>query len=319
MILSQGNGEEHKMSYANEIEKRFEPIIYSLTPDFSKTVLRLEVTNICNHACIFCPHSKQKRQQGYMNHETMQRLIMEAGELGIPKLALFLNGEPFLNERLAEYVKLAKEVGISFVFTTTNGTGVPVTKYYEAMEAGLDSLKFSINAGSRETYRLIHGRDTFDEAVGNFRKVREYRDSHNLKCRLLSGFIVTRHTVHEVEKHEKLISEIADDNVFSEPDNFGGYMNVEVKDLKVEIPDTVPKYVFNSKKLPCTMLFNSINVTWEGYLTLCCSEALNMLVVDDINNKTIRQVWYSDKMKQLREENIEGVVSMEQCRKCMLS
>jgi len=306
------------MSYADEIEKRYEQKPYCLTPDFSQTVLRLEVTNICNHACIFCPHSKQKRQQGYMDHELMQRLIREAGELGIPKLALFLNGEPFLNKNLAGYVKLAKEVGISFVFTTTNGTGVSVARYYEAMEAGLDSLKFSINAGSRETYRATHGKDTFDEAVGNFRKVREYRDSHKLKCRLLSGFIVTGHTVHEVEKHHKFISEIADDNVFSEPDNFGGYMNEEVKGLKVEIPDTVPKFVFTSKKLPCTMLFNSINVTWEGYLTLCCSEALNKLVVDDINNKTIRQVWYSDKMKQLREENIQGIVSMEQCRKCML-
>ena len=37
--------------------------LYSLTPPFPKTNFLMEVSNACNHACIFCAHQKMKSKE----------------------------------------------------------------------------------------------------------------------------------------------------------------------------------------------------------------------------------------------------------------
>ena len=53
------------------------------------TRLHMELTNICNFSCAFCPDSKMKRQKGLMPLEMAKSIIDEVGRTGIVKLVLF--------------------------------------------------------------------------------------------------------------------------------------------------------------------------------------------------------------------------------------
>ena len=44
-----------------------------------------------------------------------------------------------------------------------------------AIDNGLDSIKFSIHGGTKDTYKKIHGKDDFDRVIKNLIWVDEYR------------------------------------------------------------------------------------------------------------------------------------------------
>lgn len=83
---------------------------------FSKVYL--EISNLCNLSCTFCPGTK--RQKNALTEEEFSRLL--------PKLRPFtdflyfhLMGEPLLHPKLDRFLELAGEAGFK-VILTTNGT-----------------------------------------------------------------------------------------------------------------------------------------------------------------------------------------------------
>lgn len=306
------------MSYKSELKGKYYPDQYALRPDFRNVTLKLELTNICNHRCITCPHSKQTRPGRFMDPELARRLIREAAELHVEKLALFLNGESFLVKDIDQYVRYSKECGIPYVFLTTNGSVATRQQLAAVMDAGLDSLKFSINAADADTYRLVHGSDDFQRVMDNLRFVRQYRDEKGLSCRILAGCVLTDHTKHQLDLYSRTIGALADDFLFMKPDNFGGYMVDELPSVYHEDGFSDPRmYRFDDKRIPCPLVFNSANVTCEGYLTLCCSEALNYMVTEDLNQMSLEEAWCSPRMVQIRRRHLECDVTGTQCHICL--
>jgi hypothetical protein len=120
-----------------------------------------------------------------------------------------------------------------------------------------------------------------------------------------------------MEMHYKNISPYVDEVVFFQPDSFGGQMISERDELKVNTIDTVlPIYQF-PQNTPCSALWDSICVTCEGYLTLCCSEALNYMVIEDVNKMSLKDAWNSERMNQMRKRHIENDLKGTQCEKCV--
>ncbi len=53
----------------------------NLKPDYPKNDLRIELSNICNHKCLFCANRKMTRKKGFME-ESFFKLIMGVGYWG---------------------------------------------------------------------------------------------------------------------------------------------------------------------------------------------------------------------------------------------
>ena len=78
----------------------------------------VEITNVCNMACAFCPGTA--REKGFMTPETFALL---AGKLRRHTDYLYLHvmGEPLLHPQLAEILRICGDLGFR-VCLTTNGT-----------------------------------------------------------------------------------------------------------------------------------------------------------------------------------------------------
>ena len=78
----------------------------------------VEITNVCNMACAFCPGTARKK--GFMTPETFALL---AGKLRRHTDFLYLHvmGEPLLHPQLAEILRICGDLGFR-VCLTTNGT-----------------------------------------------------------------------------------------------------------------------------------------------------------------------------------------------------
>ena len=306
------------MSYAEELKIRQRIEKAELKPAFSDDItLRLELSNICNHRCICCPNAKLQRRRMHMPSELVYRLLREARELGIEKVGLFMNGEPFVSPELEDYVKFAKESGYAYVFITTNGALAEPHRLAKIMDAGVDSIKFSMNAGSRESYKIVHGRDDYEKAFKHLIYADYYRKKNNLQVKLLSSFVVTKYTKDEIDMHYKKLEPYVDDICFFNAESFAGQMLDEIKNLRAEINSEKKLQYTIPNILPCVELFKTICITAEGYLTCCCSEAFNYLVVEDVNKLSLQEAWHSKAMQNIRKRHLENDIGGTQCYKCI--
>lgn len=298
------------MTLKERISEKFNPE-FDNEPEFPKRNMLIELTNRCNHQCMFCANSKMTRKKGVINETFLKRILKEAYHEGVEEVGYYTTGEPFMAKNIEQYVKWAKQIGYKYVYLTTNGALATPERVKPVLDAGLDSIKFSINAGTRETYKMIHGRDDFVQVINNLKFVSEYRKSNNLEYNIFISSIVTKFTEDEKEKLLELVSELVDDVLFVNVCNQGGLM-FEINDLLAVENESIYKIV-----LPCPLLFNSINITYEGYLTACCVDFQNYLVVADLNKTSLKEAWYNDHFKRLREKHLTNSIENTLCYNCV--
>ena len=117
--------------------------LYTLEPPFPTTNFLLELSNACNHRCLFCAHQKMRRKVGRMKPEMVESVLRQAYELGTREVGMYATGEPFIVPELASYIKLAKDIGYTYVYLTSNGALATPERIRAVVDAGLDSIKFS--------------------------------------------------------------------------------------------------------------------------------------------------------------------------------
>ncbi len=278
--------------------------LYSLKPPFPKTNFLLELSNACNHKCIFCAHQKMKRKVGKMKPEMVKSVLTQAYALGTREVGFYATGEPFIVPELAEYIKLAKDIGYTYVYLTSNGSLATPERIRAVVDAGVDSVKFSINAPERKMYAFIHGHDDFDKVFENLVYLNQYRKESGRNYKIYITGILTRYTENMREDYFKVFDGLADQIVFKDVYNQGGYMP-EIDYLLRCTHDT-------EVTRRCNLPFDALCVTYEGYLSVENADFENMLIVADLNKVSLEEGWYGEKMTELRrmflEDKLEGTI-----------
>ena len=123
--------------------------LYSLTPPFPKSNFLMELSNACNHACIFCAHQKMQRKVGFMKKELAFDVLQQAYDLGTREVGFYATGEPFLIKDLHEYIKKAKEIGYTYVYLTAN----PMNSARNFLPK---SVKLSMMSMLKNIFRILH-------------------------------------------------------------------------------------------------------------------------------------------------------------------
>ncbi len=59
---------------------------------FPKNAL-VELTNACNHACVFCKNPHQKRKTSQLSKEIFKNFVLQSVDLGLEEIGLYATGE----------------------------------------------------------------------------------------------------------------------------------------------------------------------------------------------------------------------------------
>jgi organic radical activating enzyme len=282
-------------------------------PPFPKMIL-VELSNGCNHKCVFCMNSYMKRDIGLIDKVFIERILREAKELGAQAVGFHTTGEPFVCRWLEEAVTIASSLGFDYIFITTNGALPTRDRLRATIDAGLHSMKFSINAGSRESYKIIHGRDDWDKVIENLKFVSEYRKTLNRPFNLAISYVMTDLSNPQAEDFRKEMAPLVDEIFFNAYADQMGQLESVTKHI-VSTSSETPSTNFRDTKY-CLHLFNRLHVSCEGYLTLCCADFHNYTAILDINNMSLADAWHHPAFRSARrrhlEENLDGTI----CGKC---
>ena len=283
--------------------------LYSLTPPFPKTNFLIELSNACNHACIFCTHQKMKRPVGRINKDFAYDILQQAYDLGTREVGFYATGEPFIVPDLADYISKAKDIGYTYVYLTSNGALAIPERVREVIDAGLDSIKFSINAPQKKLYKFIHGKDDFDTVLENLKYLNEYREISKKNYKIYVTGILTRFTENLKDKYYEIFGNLSDQVVFKYVYNQGGYMQEIDKYLRCDRD--------KEERRRCNLPFDAISVTQEGYLSVENADYENMLIVADLNKVSLHDGWYGEKMQEIRRKFFDDDLSGTLCDGCV--
>lgn len=285
-----------------------------LYPPFPKKNLLIEVTNACNSNCIFCANNKMQRKRKFINEELVIKVLNESFELGTREVGFYTTGESLLNKDIAKYIKIAKELGFNYVYLTTNAILLNEQKIEEIIDAGIDSIKLSINGINNSDYKFIHGLDAYERVMNNLKNLYNYRKLKNLKYKIFVSYIATRYTDYDIEKIKRNFSNWCDEVAIVNVRNQSGLMP--------EITNLLSCYNTDNKipaerLVPCHYVFDTINVSCEGYLTACCTDFENYLAYANINNTSLKDAWHNELITSLRKKHLENELENTLCNNCI--
>lgn len=270
----------------------------------------IEVTNYCNCKCFFCGSTVSKRKRGVIERGLAERLIKEAYSYGARKISFHGMGEPFLCKDLAKYVLIAKQEGYEYIYIDTNGIIATPKKAFPVLDAGLDSLKFSIHAASAEIHKRIVGVDGFEELLDNIKAIHDYIKSKQLSCKLIAYQAISTVNYHEIEAFKALMGPLVDE-IWTRPihNGSGAKLENEVYSTGVQEPAM--------KELPCSELYKRIIINWEGKAIACCTDWTGALVYGDVRKDNMLSLWNCSKIWEIRKQHESKDTLPEICERCM--
>ena len=296
--------------YQTQISERLDKVLaprdagrMSVTPEFPVKVM-LELSNICNHACSFCAIPKMTRKKKQMPNDTVRRVVQEAYDLGSREIGLFSGAEPFASPNLEETIKLAKDTGYEYIYMSTNGTIPTKERLQKAFDNGLDSIKFSVNGGTREAYKRVHKRDHFERVVDNIKFIGKYRNDKGLKTYIGISFVEFEENEGTLDNLKELLGDFVDEFLIYEAANGSGQMFGYA---------TIPVSV------PCSLPFEVVYITCEGYIRACCNDYQNYLAIEDLAEMSLKDAFYSQRFQALRQGHLDGDPAGTLCHNCLFN
>ena len=276
--------------------------VLSETPPFPKTVL-VEVANICNHKCSFCAYTKMTRPRRFIEPEAFRHIMKQAYDLGAREVGLHGGSEPLTCKKLEEHVHFCKEVGFEYIYFTTNCSLADEARLKRLIDAGVDSIKVSINAGDRETYEKVHGRDDFDKVLRNLTFMSDYRKGLSRPLYLSVSFVEVPENAASYPALKERVGDLVDEIFHVHAANQSGQM------LNLPVSPYMPQ--------TCQIPFNQLNVTREGYLRACCNDYQNMLTVADLNRVSLAEAWHGPVFRDLRRRHLHDDLDGTLCQNCI--
>jgi len=277
------------------------------------TSMKVELTSRCNYNCSYCASKSSLRPKGDIKRKFLYQILHQAKKIGVKEIGMFLLGESFLVKDLAKYIKYAKEkVGIEYVFITTNGACCTPDKMTPVIQAGLDSIKFSVNAGSRDRYEKMHGVDAFDLVIKNIKWLAKYKKDTDAKIKTCVSSIFIDTYAEELDDFKKAISPYVDEFYYLPLYNQAGHVSKET--AVIGNPGRLENLV---PPIPCWLLFNAAKVTWDGKFTACCFDHDMKFEIGDLNEMSLLDAWNHPKIVKLRKQHLTKNLDASLCAKCL--
>ena len=113
--------------------------------------VKIEISPRCNYRCGFCAlRTREVQPKWDMDFGLFKRITREMRDAGVGEIGVFYLGESFMNPRLLVdcIAWLKRDIEMPYVFLTSNASMAFAEALEECMKAGLDSLKWSVNAAA---------------------------------------------------------------------------------------------------------------------------------------------------------------------------
>ena len=251
----------------------------------------------CNASCPNCPYNNSDIRASYkdamiMPEALFKRIADECGPHGC-LMRVSGGGEPMLHPQATELLLYAKAKGAR-IGLITNGSRFNETNLTQLIEAGVDAIEFSVDAGDAATYAWARGLD-WDTLNRNVRLALDIRNRLGSPTRIIASAINQQGVdVEQVERHWTGIV----DKLQIRKYLTWGYNEDKSADAS--------PYLAPEDRIPCPWLFERLNIDSRGDVTLCGEDIAFAEKFANVMDASIKDIWLGEHFQRLREKHLTG-------------
>ena len=279
-------------------------------PSFPRTV-EFQTLSVCNAKCVFCPHSQSPEliPHGRMADELITKIVDETCRHPVNRISPYLTNEPLMDKRMPDILRRIRQKAPFYTKTKINTNAALLTEDMsrKILDSGLSQIWFSVNGYSPETYRASMGLD-FDTSINNIEAFLNLKKKLGKKRPTVR--VTTLHTKlveHELERAEAYWAERDVRFSIHQMDNRAG-----------ESTDALSPEKRRVFKRNCDLFLKQAYIVENGDMILCCHDWKQTVVLGNVAETSIKEVWNSKLFQERIYEYYAGRFdNMKICRNCM--
>lgn len=266
----------------------------------------IEITNICNLNCRFCPTTSRKKE--CMSIENFEKIINKIQNY-TNLVALHVKGEPLLHNQLEEILKILEKYNLK-VNITTNGTLIKEKLEVIKKSKAVRQINFSIHSITQnEKLDQKYLRDIFMSAEELENKIISYR-LWNMQT--VKGNDINNSIIKEIENYynmHDLKNQLIKNNSFKIRENL--FIN---QDIEFTWPDANGKQIMEKGR--CLALKDQIAILVDGTVVPCCLDNNGDIPLGNIFEETVEDILEKPKSMIIKKNFEKSIISCELCKTC---
>jgi hypothetical protein len=249
--------------------------------------IQIETVIGCDAKCPFCPQRKIDRKPVIMPDATWRKIVDDTRGLGITYRP-FLQNEALIDKRLPSIVSYIKEDPTARAELNTNGNLLTERMSLELIDAGIDLIRFSIDAFSPETYAECRVGLDYENVIRNINRFIEIVGNGN------------RHVASEVRMIDMDINR-------QEQKPFIEYWSERANRALI-----VPLYNWpwdegvEMVRKPCIKMREEMFFYTDGRAVLCCWDIAGRAVIGDVTKESVLDIWNGEVRRRYADHLSRG-------------
>lgn len=277
----------------------------------------VDITEVCNLACIHCPHPEFKQSAyysaRYLEPELNRKMVDEVRQHGqglTEYIRYTSEGEPLIHPEGYEMIEYAIRNSGVYVTLTTNGTIMNEKRTRRLLDSGVHMIDISIDAFKPETYAKIRVNGDLEVTRSNVLRLLSWIREGGLKTKVVVSFVEHPHNAAEAADFERYWKEQGADYVVIRRLHSAAGAVVRVADL-------MRKEQADEKRRPCVYPWERIVLNPRGFLSFCPADWTHGSSIVDYRTTTIREVWQGEFYRALRLAHLDNDFSRHAfCGQC---
>ena len=299
----------------------------------------LELTNVCNFKCPFCPSEAITRDKGFMSPDVFAKIVREIKRRGLTDTIQFgLMGEPFLNKRVFEFAGLASSSGLT-VRCFTNGSLLTTKNIALFAASKIDELYISYRGVDAQAFSSISAME-YDRYISGIRELLAQAGTLEkkkiiIKCfkpSLIDAVANTSGMAKNVKADQsanyvnKLLESIglepavsSSKTAFHDTIDLGNNIVVRLESIAKwnDTPDKVDEKEFVRGRVgACDGMRGHIGILYNGDVTTCCKDYDGNNVLGNVADASIFEILESPQATRFNDLMRWCILPTPYCRIC---
>jgi len=289
--------------------------------------VQIEPTNRCNCRCKICRRSYWSRPLGDLSLAKYICVLDQLG--GSPKIHLQGQGEPLLNSDLVEMISETRKRGMRIHFNT-NATLLTAEKGRQVLDGGVNRINCSLDTLNPEIFNQTRPGPPLEVVIGNLDALSQTKAKKGyLNTSLAIAAVAKESTIADLPAVVRFAADAGFDLVYVQNVNFNfGEYGKTIADrpkeksllrfnrffnlaqevaVSREIELFLPDLNHCVDRITCGWPFKACNITWDGYVTLCCLQPdPEVMSFGNVFKAEFQDIWSSKIYEDFRSGYLQG-------------
>lgn len=269
----------------------------------------------CNQRCRMCPmFSGPPKVERIIDEKVFRAVCDNVGDRKV-SFEISAYGETYQHPQADTFISQARKAAPNAsIIVATNGSMLDERRCEAIVDSGIDTLQFSLDAGSAKSHEWLTGAKHYDTLCRNLETLAETKAKRNADHLTIQTHIIgIKELAHEFDAFVERWSSVVDYACVRPYGNWAGLVDDNgITPAEVQnIPD---------ERYPCSWLWYATKIGPTGEVSKCFIHSVSGHEgLGNIVDTPLEEIWQGEPIQRLRRQHCESSFEgMRYCEDCIV-